>query len=308
MKYIFGPVVSRRLNLSLGIDLVPLKVCSMDCLYCEVGETTLKTLERGEYVPLEKVKLELESFLSQKPPLDFITFSGYGEPTLFSGLGELVQFLKGNYDIPLALLTNSTLLFRDDVIEDIMKVDVILPSLDTVRQQTLEKLNRPAKGVTVKTILQGLEKLKNNFHGEIWIETLFVKGINDSEEEIKALGKAIHELNPDKWQINTVARPPAYNVKGLSYRELEKIADKVGFERTEVVAKSSSKRRKIPIKDLEDEVYALVLRRPCPEEEISSALGIPDYELRKIIEILKSKNKVEVVTFGDVKYIKGLAG
>ncbi len=307
MKYIFGPVFSRRLNLSLGVDLVPPKVCSMDCLYCEVGKTTLKTLKRMEYVPLEEVKSELKSFLSQNPPIDFVTFSGYGEPTLFSKLGKLVDFIKENYEVPIALLTNSSLLHREDVLKDVERIDLILPSLDTVNQSTLEKLNRPAKGVTVNTILNGIKSLRGRTKGKIWIETLFVKGVNDSYSELEKLGKVIHELNPDKWQINTVARPPAYKVKGLPLQKLEEIADYVGFPRTEIIARSKSKRRKIPISDLKKEIYALVLRRPCPEEEISSALGILDEELKKVIQILKSEGKVKEVNYNNITYIKGIS-
>ena len=238
MKYIFGPVFSRRLGISLGVDLVPYKVCSMDCLYCEVGRTSEKTLKRAEYVPFEAVKSELEDYLSFKPELDYITFSGYGEPTLYSRLGELIGWLKNNYSYSLALLTNSSLLYDDRVLEEVKTLNVVLPSLDAGCEETFRKLNRPVDGLTLKKVVEGIKKLMSVTSGEVWLETVFVKGVNDSEEEIERIGKLVHEISPHRWQLNTVVRPPAYNVQGLSYEELERIKEKVKYPKTEIVARS----------------------------------------------------------------------
>jgi wyosine [tRNA(Phe)-imidazoG37] synthetase (radical SAM superfamily) len=309
MRYIFGPVFSRRLGFSLGVDLVPYKVCSMDCLYCEVGATTEKTAERAEYVPIEGVKSELSEFLKYKPEIDFITFSGYGEPTLFSRLGELVSWIKETFpDYKLALLTNSSLLYRDDVVEDVKNIDVILPSLDAGREETLKKLNRPAPGITLEKIVKGIKRVQKETKAGIWLETLFVKGINDSEEEVELLGKFVKEIKPDKWQLNTVVRPPAYNVKGLSYEELLNISRKVGYPKTEVVARSKAGRRKIPVSRLKEEVFELVSRRPCPVEEIADALNVTIKEIEVVVEELQKEGKVEEVIYGGEPYIKGLTG
>ncbi|WP_163328586.1 radical SAM protein [Desulfurobacterium thermolithotrophum] len=305
MNYIFGPVFSRRLGLSLGIDLVPHKVCSMDCLYCEVGKTTKKTLERAEYVPFDAVKNELREFLSYKPEIDYITFSGYGEPTLFSRLGELVRWIKENYSYKLALLTNASLFYQEDVLQDINGIDIILPSLDAATQKTFEKINRPSQGLNIEMIVEGIEKLIKKCGSEVWIETLFVKGINDSEEEIERIGKIIHRLKPQKWQINTVARPPAYNVVGLSFEELKRIKEKIGYPATEIVAISKAEKKKMPISEIKEEIYNLVKRRPCPIDEIASALGILEDEAERAVNELLSEEKVEKVLFGNIPYIKG---
>jgi wyosine [tRNA(Phe)-imidazoG37] synthetase (radical SAM superfamily) len=305
MKYVFGPVFSRRLGLSLGVDLVPHKICSMDCLYCEVGKTTEKTLKRAEYVPFDIVKAELEEFLSYKPDIDYITFSGYGEPTLFSRLGELVNYIKENYPYKLALLTNGSLLHRDEVLKEIRKVDVVLPSLDAVTQKVFEKINRPVSGLTTEMVIEGIEKLIKMGTSEVWIETLFVKGMNDTEEEIEKLGEAIHRLKPHRWQLNTVARPPAYDVRGLSFEELERIKEKVGYPAIEVIAYSRAKRKKMPISEIKKEIYNLVTRRPCPVDEIASALGILDEEAERAVEELLQEKKVEEIFFGSTPYIKG---
>jgi len=309
MKYIFGPVFSRRLGFSLGVDLVPYKVCSMDCLYCEVGATTEKTLERAEYVPLDGVKRELSYFLSSSPEGDYITFSGYGEPTLFSRLGELVSWLKENYpNYKLALLTNSSLLERDDVLNDVRGIDVVLPSLDAVSQPVFEKLNRPVPGLKVETIVRGIERLLKETDCKVWVETLFVKGINTSEEEIEKLGQVIHTLSPHKWQLNTVARPPAYGVEGVSFEELRQIAERVGYPATEIVARSKARKRKFPFSQLKEEVYRIVVRRPCPVEEIADALGVLAEEVDKAVEDLKREGKVEEVVYGGEPYVKGISG
>ncbi len=309
MKYIFGPVFSRRLGLSLGVDLVPYKVCSMDCLYCEVGATTEKTLKRAEYVPIEGVKSELEEYLSFKPEIDFITFSGYGEPTLYSRLGELVSYLKSEHpEYQLALLTNASLLHRDNVLEEILPIDVVLPSLDAGREETFKKLNRPAEGLSLKNILEGIEKLMERKKGEVWIETLFVKGINDSEEEVEKIGEIIKRLNPDRWQLNTVVRPPAFGVEGLSFEELNRIKEQVEFPRTEIIAHKKGKEVNLPFKELKEEILSLVSRRPCPVEEIADALGISTDEVMKAVEELKSEGKVQEVLFGGEPYVKGICG
>ncbi len=309
MKYIFGPVFSRRLGFSLGVDLVPHKVCSMDCLYCEVGPTTEKTAERAEYVPLDGVKRELSLFLSSSPEVDYITFSGYGEPTLFSRLGELVGWLKENYpDYRLALLTNASLLNRDDVINDVKGIDVVLPSLDAASQEVFEKVNRPVEGLTIDAVIEGIERLLKETGCRVWVETLFVKGINDSPQEVDRIGEVIHRLSPHKWQINTVARPPAYGVEGLSYEELRQIAERVGYPATEIVARSKARKRKFPFSRLKEEVYRIVVRRPCPVEEIADALGVLTEEVEEAVESLKKEGKVKEVLYGGEPYVKGLSG
>jgi len=306
MKYIFGPVFSRRLGLSLGVDLVPHKVCSMDCLYCEVGPTTEKSLERAEYVPFSGVIGELKEYLSFKPELDYITFSGYGEPTLFSRLGELVDFLKDNYPYRLALLTNASLLYRDDVLKEVERVDVILPSLDAGSEEVFKRLNRPASGLTLSRVVEGIRRAVEELPGEVWVETLFVRGVNDSPEEVERIGELIHSLKPDRWQLNTVARPPAYGVEGLTYQELESIAERVGYPRTEVVSSGSSKKR-FSLGELKGEIYRMVLRRPCPVDEIAEALGADRESVETAVEELIKEGKVKELLFGGEPYVKGIS-
>ncbi|SNR62516.1 radical SAM protein [Desulfurobacterium atlanticum] len=306
MKYIFGPVYSRRLGLSLGVDLVPYKVCSMDCVYCEVGRTTVKTLERKEYVPVKEVIKELGDFLSASPPVDFVTFSGYGEPTLNSKIGKVVKFLKGEIpDIPIALITNSSLLWQKDVLNDIREMDLFLPSFDAASDTVLKKINRPVSAISVELLKKGLLNLKKETEGKIWLETLFVEGLNNNKDEILKIGEFVHYLEPDRWQINTVDRPPAYNSKPLSYEELEKIKEMVKYPATDIIVRKSTENRSSFTSDFKREILDLVNRRPCPIKEISDALGVLQEDVEKAVEELLREGRVFKVKFGNVFYLKG---
>ena len=166
-KYLFGPVPSRRLGMSLGIDLVPKKVCSLNCVYCEVGETTKLTNDRMEYVKYDKIIDELHHFMSSKPNIDYITFSGYGEPTLNSRIGDVLRYVKQNYpDVKSAILTSGTLLSSPQVRREILEADVILPSLDAATQSVFEKINRPTPQLTIDTYIEGLIDFRKEYKGE----------------------------------------------------------------------------------------------------------------------------------------------
>ena len=156
-NYLFGPVPSRRLGISLGVDLVPHKTCSLNCIYCECGRTTNLTIERKAYVPTETVLAELKTFLEPKPKLDYITFSGAGEPTLHSGIGEIVKFLKTNFpNYKIALLTNGTLFYQPELIKEVKSIDLILPSLDAASDLVFRKLNRPFPKLHIETMIEEL--------------------------------------------------------------------------------------------------------------------------------------------------------
>jgi len=316
MKYVFGPVLSRRLGLSLGVDLLPpQKVCSMDCLYCECGKTPRRflTLERREWVPTEEVKKELEEILTREGfEVDFVTFSGNGEPTLHSKFGEIARFIKGlRPDLKLALLTNASTLYLEEVLKDLEPFDLVSPSLDAVSEKVFKKINHPAKGLTVDKILEGLEKLRETYKGQIWIETLFVKGVNDTPEEVERIGEWIHRLKPDRWQINTVVRPPAYNVKGLSEEELLEIAKRVNYPKTDIVCYNYLRLEDIKGKPshaerLEDKLLQMVKRRPSPLGEIKKALNITDEGLEELLDKLKRENKIELIPYGKDFFVKAV--
>ncbi|HIP98902.1 MAG TPA: radical SAM protein [Aquifex aeolicus] len=311
MQYVFGPVLSRRLGLSLGVDLLPpSKVCSMDCVYCECGKTQRQnlTLERREWVPTEVVKRELEEILSNPElELDFVTFSGNGEPTLHTRFGEIAKFVKEiRPDLKVALLTNASTLWMGEVLKELKYIDLVSPSLDAVTEKVFRKVNHPVKGLTVEKVLKGLKKLKETFGGEIWIETLFVKGINDSPGEVEKIGEWIHRLKPDRWQINTVVRPPAYRVQGLTEEELIQIARRVNYNPTDIVCYNYLRlepKKKTEAEKVREKLLNLVKRRPSPLGELKRALNLTEEGFEELIETLLREGKVELVTYGGEKFL-----
>lgn len=224
-KYLKGPVYSRRLGKSLGINIITDKSCSFDCVYCEVGKTTNLTLKRKEYTPTDKIISELDDYLSQNPSLDYITFSSTGEPTLHSKIKNIIKFIKNNYpNYKIALLTNSSLLWKKSVREDILEVDLIIPSLDAVSTKAFKKINKPEKSLIINKIIDGLLKLKNEFRGEIWLEIFIIPGINNNSQELKKFADLIKKIKPDKVQFNSLDRPGTEKwVKKLSKKQKKEI-------------------------------------------------------------------------------------
>ncbi len=212
-KYLVGPITSRRLGLSLGIDPIPSKTCSFDCLYCEVTKTNNKTVERKEYVNADEILSELKHYLEKgKKKPDYITFSGSGEPTLNSKLGYIIKGIKKLTNIPVAVITNSSIIDRLDVREELLKADLIIPSLDAVTESVFKKIDLPHKSIKIENIINGLIELRKEYNKEIWLEVLVLKGYNDSIEEIKKIAEVAKKINPDKIQINSLDRAPAYSI------------------------------------------------------------------------------------------------
>ncbi|MEA3449022.1 MAG: radical SAM protein [Bacteroidota bacterium] len=294
-KHLFGPVPSRRLGMSLGIDLIPKKVCSLDCVYCEVGETTKLTTDRLEYVKYDKVIAELGHFMNNNPKIDYITFSGSGEPTLNSRIGEVLSFVKNNYpDVKTAVLTNGTLLSNKKLRDELLKADVILPSLDAAGQDAFNKINRPAPGILIQNYIQGIIDLRKEYEGEIWLEVLFLKGYNDSEDELIRLKEAILKIKPDRVQLNILDRPGT--VKGLiplAKEELLHIIDFWGFDNVEIIA-SQLQRTNISSfrSDVESAILETIVRRPCTLDDLNRLLGIHVNEINKYLGTLENEGKI----------------
>lgn len=230
-NFIYGPIFSRRLGLSLGIDIIPHKTCSFDCIYCECGKTDMLTVERKEYFPYEEIVQELDCFLAKETSLDYITFSGSGEPTLHSGIGKIIAHIKKNYpQHKTAVLTNSSLLKECKVVKDIVEADLIVASLDAVSEEKFNLINRPHPNLDVRDILTGIEKLSRE-HSNINIEILFVSGLNDTEEELALFKDFLNSIRFNMLQINTISRPAAEKwAQALNYKKLKEIADYLNFK------------------------------------------------------------------------------
>lgn len=297
-KYLFGPVPSRRLGMSLGVDLVPRKVCSLDCVYCEVGKTTKLTLDRKEYIKFDNVKKELTNYFNNNPNPDYITFSGSGEPTLNIRIGEILQFIKQNKPgIPVAVLTNGTMFYDKNVREAIKDADVVLPSLDAATEDIFRKINRPSKDLTIDKYIQGLIVFRSEFKGKIWLEIFILPDYNDSDNELIELKKVILKINPDSVQLNTLDRPGTVaNLRGATKKELQRVIDFWKLDNIEIIA-ASSERKKIQSyrKDTETAIIETIARRPCTLDDLTKILGIHINEINKYLDVLEAENKIETV-------------
>ncbi len=295
-RYLFGPVPSRRLGMSLGIDMVPAKVCSMDCVYCEVCRTTKLTTERMEYVPYDEVIAELNSYFEHNPDPDYFTFSGSGEPTLNLRIGDTIQFIKNRKPgIPVAVLTNGTLFYNKDVRMDLYEADVVLPSLDAATEETFRKINQPAPGLTLKNHLQGLIDFRKEFTGKIWLEVFILPGYNDHPAELEKLREAVMRIHPDTVQLNTLDRPGAISdLHDASRQQLNQIATSWGMPNIEIIASSHhGQGAKTYRKDIENTILETIARRPCTAEDLSRILGMRMTEVGKYLRELTVAGSIE---------------
>ncbi|NIM57428.1 MAG: radical SAM protein [Candidatus Aminicenantes bacterium] len=300
----YGPVPSRRLGFSLGIDIIPFKTCSLNCIYCQLGQTPKKTIRRKEYFSASDIISQIKKKLDSGQRIDYITFSGSGEPTLNNALGKIIKEIKKATSIPVAVLTNSTLLSRQSVRSALMGADLVIPSLDAATQQTFVKVNRPHSSISIKEIMQGLLKFSKEFKGSIWLEIMLVKGVNDSPSHIRKLKQAIAKIKPEKVQLNTVIRPPAEkHARHIGLKDLEKIRNILG-ENCEIIAESSREAQISSSENLEAAILSLVQRRPVTLADISASLGKGKEKIKKSLDALLAEGKIKSVTHKGSKYFE----
>jgi wyosine [tRNA(Phe)-imidazoG37] synthetase (radical SAM superfamily) len=291
-KYFYGPVPSRRLGLSFGVDIVPFKVCTLDCIYCQLGKSTDLTIERKNYGPIEPILAELKGILSKGLKTEFITIAGSGEPTLNSQLGKLIEGIKKITDIPVAILTNGTLFYKNDVRVDCAKADVVITSLDAGDAETFQKVNRPHRDINIENLISGLSSFRDEFSGQIWLEVFFVESLNTKSDQIAKIRNAIDRIRPDKVQLNTAVRPTAEpNLKRLDIEKLHTIAAQLGPQ-CEIIADFATLHHvKFP-DNKADNVLSILKRRPCSLDDISSGLGIGRNEAMKYISNLQQQGLI----------------
>jgi len=296
--HLFGPVPSRRLGMSLGIDLIPHKICSLNCVYCECGATTSLTHERKEYVPVAEVYSELCDFFKNNPDPDYLTFSGAGEPTLHSHIGEVISFVKElRPDIPVAVLTNGTLFGEKAVRKELMQADLVLPSLDAATDEALRKINRPRRELQASAYIDGLIDFSREFKGEIWLEIFLLPGFNDGLQNLEALREAARKINPSRIQLNTLDRPGAVaNLHPLPMDRLEEIVKFFGMDQVEIIAPPQERQEvKSYRSDLESAIMETIARRPCTLADLEQILGLHINEINKYLGVLEEAGKVEAV-------------
>ena len=285
-KHIFGPVASRRLGRSLGIDLIPFKTCSLDCVYCECGRTTVKTIERKDYFLVEEVLGELKDWKDKGGEADIVTLAGSGEPTLYKSLTEIIKGAKEITKLPLCLITNGTLFYLEEVREAALLADVVMPSLDAADEATFKKINRPVAGLSFAEYLEGLQLFCEEYRGKgrVDLEIFLVPGINDNEAQVQALSLLSRSLRVNAVQLNTAVRPPAdKDVRPIPREEMEKWA-RYFIPKAEVIASYHS----APLKEAkavsEEEILETLSHRTMSLEDLVEAKG---YKLEDTEAILK---------------------
>lgn len=305
MSYIFGPVPSRRLGLSLGIDLVPVKTCSYDCLYCQVGRTTGKILDPEAFVPVRTITEELEEKLEKIAP-DTITLSGSGEPTLYSPMAQLISSIKQMTDIRIAILTNGSLFWNEKVRAGVLEAQIIAPTLSTVFEETYRAIHRPHADIELGMIIEGLKALRRDFRGFIFLEVVLLAGFNDSAREIEGLKQVIGEISPDRIQLNTVVRPPA-NSRALSLDtvRLEEIRHFLG-DKAEIIADIPPEQRRQVFESYEDTILETARRRPMRAVDLANVLNLPLEDVEGLLEGLMGKGDLSVTGHGEETYYSAL--
>ncbi|MEJ2078942.1 MAG: radical SAM protein [Acidobacteriota bacterium] len=296
-RHVYGPVASRRLGSSLGVDLVPFKTCTYDCIYCQLGRTDNRTLERKPHVDIGEVIEELGRTLEARKVPDYITLSGSGEPTLHSELGSLISAIRKLTTVPVAILTNGSLLWRDDVRKDVRLADLVLPSLDAGDETTFHRVNRPHEGIAFDRMVRGLAQFTREFAGPVWLEVFLLDGITANLDQVARIAGLAQQIGPERVQLNTVARPAC-----------EPIARRVDRVRLEVLAAAFQGHVELisdegaPSQALHagasariSEILDLLRRRPCTVQDICAGLSLRPLETTKQLELLIERGDLEVI-------------
>lgn len=301
-KYLFGPVPSRRLGFSLGVDLVAYKTCSFDCVFCQLGRTTSSTVERKEYVPVDDVIEELKRWLGDNGVADYITLSGSGEPTLNTGFGDVIASVKAMTDIPVALLTNGTLLGDPDVAGSAAMADVVKVSLSAFDQESLSYVNRPHDSVLFDRLVEGIRYFSGNFKGRLWVEVFLLWGVNTIPDDVRKIADIVSTFHPEKVQLNTAVRPPAEDFAiAVPEEHMDKLAG-LFDPPAEVIAEFSSE-RSADIKANEDLILNMIMRRPCTLDQVADAFGLHRNEVSKYVGKLQRTDRIKTLqTKGETYY------
>ncbi|MBE0536171.1 MAG: radical SAM protein [Phycisphaerae bacterium] len=303
-KYLFGPVPSRRLGLSLGVDVVPLKTCTQNCIYCQLGRHGVQTLERKSYVAAQAVLAELKQRIAEGLRADYITFSGSGEPTLNRDIGAMIDGIRAMTDMKVAIITNGTLLGDPEVRADCCKADVVLPSLDAADPETFEKINRPHEAIRFDAFIEGLCRFREQYAGPIWLEVFLLEGVNTADDEIARMRELIARIRPDKVQLNTAVRPTAErNLAALDEARLQAIAGKLNFN-AEVIADFARPPESQEMPEASRQILEMLRRRPCSLEDVCRGLGVGGIVAIKNINSLIAAGRVRTqVQDGKTFYI-----
>lgn len=302
-QHIFGPVASRRLGRSLGIDLIPYKTCSLNCIYCECGATTELSLTRKLYVSTEKIIQEINAVLQDQPKLDYVTFSGSGEPTLASNIGDIIVYLKTHYpQYKIAVITNGNLLSDPDVQQSLLPVDVVIPSLDSATEEGFQKLNQPIQGLSCFKLIQGITAFKKIFQHAMWLEIFIVPGINDTQHELEALQFAVSKIQPTRIQLNSLDRPGILpNIPIPTEAELQNIAVRFAPIPVDISKHTTAETAICKPKDIET-IIQILQKKPHTFDELIQTRLLHPNDIRQCLKLLKSQKSIQEKSIGDKQF------
>lgn len=299
-KYIYGPVPSRRLGLSLGISPIPKKTCNYSCIYCQLGRTNHMTNTRKMFYPVNEIVNELKECMNNGVSFDVVTIVGEGEPTLYLGLGELIVNIKNLIDKPVAVITNGALLYDKSVQDDLKEADIVLPTLDAYNEKLFKKINRPHKSLEYCCVLSGLKEFSCIYKGQIWIEIMLIKNVNDSDYDLEKYKEILKTIRYDKLYINTPIRPPSEsNVHASDHERVRYAADYLNGLSIDLLASTGFQSS---IKDDYEAILSIIKRHPMNQYEIESFLN--SRNVKNIKDLLRKLNSDVIVNVLDYKGYK----
>ncbi len=305
MRYVFGPVPSRRLGRSLGIDTIPLKTCNWNCVYCQLGRSKPLINERQEYYPREEILEEVREALTTYEPgeIDWVTFVGSGEPTLHASIGWLIRQVKKITDLPVAVITNGALLYLPEVRRELLLTDAVLPSLDAGSVRLYRKINRPHPEITYERLLGGLTAFRRDYKGKLWIEVMLVRGLNDTEEALRAIASRLEQLKPDEVHINLPTRPPVETWVQPPDDEGLMRASAILGDIARVVHPAEGDFDLSGYDNVLDAVVGIITRHPMPQDELERTLSqkIPG-RVEQILADLEMSGRARVVERFGVRF------
>lgn len=306
---VYGPVLSRRLGRSLGINIIPAKTCTLDCVYCQCGRTTCKTLVRQSFYPMEQVIEKVRQAVKGQC-VDCLTFSGEGEPTLNKEIGRLIRRLKREFGIPVAVITNSTLLMLPQVRRDLLSADIVVPSLDAADQRTFMRVNRGHRRLKIDRIITGMRRFRRTYRGRFWLEVMLVRGINDAVDHVVRLRQVAWDLRPDKIHLNTVVRPPAEpTALPMEKEDMQNIRLLFGGD-AEICAiparPARASRCRTTNQAVTDQILASLAGRPSTVQDLSAGLNLPATLVANALRWLVRSGRCRKARFGSRLYFESV--
>jgi wyosine [tRNA(Phe)-imidazoG37] synthetase (radical SAM superfamily) len=298
MKYVFGPVPSRRLGQSLGIDPIPLKTCNWSCVYCQLGRTRPLTNRRRDYFPADEILGEVEQALDKHVPgeIDWVTFVGSGETLLYASLGGLLRQVKSITDLPLAVITNGSLLYLPEVRQELAAADAVLPTLDAGTAELYRKINRPHPELFFELLVEGLIAFRRDYPGKLWVEVMLVGGLNDTPQALADIARILSNVRPDAIHINLPTRPPAETWVQMPDAEAVMQAVALLGNIAEVVHPAEGDFDLSGHENLIDAVVAIITRHPMRQQELERALERwSPGQVSQVLANLEASGRAQVV-------------